>query len=194
SRQLHAGRVSQHVPLEEPARDPSLRGELGRRRPSRVARGPRDAQRAAAPRAPHRAPGRERADGLGDPDPRGPPALRGPRHPRLAAPVEARHGEAQARGARVAHRFALDHPTLLTRLVLLDIAPTYDVFAGMDQTSARARWHWLFHQVPDLPEALTAGREEVYLRYMYRAWALNPAAIEEEAVQEYVRCFRQPGA
>src|SRR5437762_12209479 len=64
----------------------------------------------------------------------------------------------------------------------------------MDQTSARARWHWLFHQVPDLPEALTAGREEVYLRYMYRAWALNPAAIEEEAVQEYVRCFRQPGA
>jgi len=98
------------------------------------------------------------------------------------------------RGARVAHRFALDHPTLLTRLVLLDIAPTYDVFAGMDQTSARARWHWLFHQVPDLPEALTAGREEVYLRYMYRAWALNPAAIEEEAVQEYVRCFRQPGA
>ena len=98
------------------------------------------------------------------------------------------------RGARVAHRFALDHPTLLTRLVLLDIAPTYDVFAGLDQTSARARWHWLFHQVPDLPEALTAGREEVYLRYMYRAWALNPAAIEEEAVQEYVRCFRQPGA
>jgi haloacetate dehalogenase len=98
------------------------------------------------------------------------------------------------RGGRVAHRFALDHPTLLRRLVLLDIAPTYDVFQEMNQTNARARWHWLFHQLPDLPEALTAGREDVYLRYMYRAWALNPAAIEEEAVQEYVRCFRQPGA
>jgi len=34
----------------------------------------------------------------------------------------------------------------------------------------------------------------VYLRYLYRAWAWNPAAIEEEAVQEYLRCFRQPGA
>ena len=97
------------------------------------------------------------------------------------------------RGARVAHRFALDHAALLTRLVLLDIAPTYDVFARTDQVSARARWHWFFHQLPDLPEALTAGREEIYLRYMYRTSAYNPAAIEEEAVQEYVRCFRQPG-
>jgi len=98
------------------------------------------------------------------------------------------------RGARVAHRFALDHPDLLTRLVLLDIAPTYDVFAQLDQQRARRIWHWLFHQVPDLPEALTAGREDVYLRHFYRALAYNPAAIEEEAIQEYVRCFRQPGA
>jgi haloacetate dehalogenase len=98
------------------------------------------------------------------------------------------------RGARVAHRFALDHPALLTRLVLLDIAPTYDVFMATDMKSALARWHWFFHQLPDLPEALTAGREDVYLRYLYRLWAYNPAAIEEEAVQEYLRCFRQPGA
>jgi len=97
------------------------------------------------------------------------------------------------RGARVAHRFALDHPALLTHLVLLDIAPTYDVFRTMDARSARQRWHWLFHLVPDLPEALVAGREDVYLRFLFRAWSLDPAAIEEEAVQEYVRCFRLPG-
>jgi pimeloyl-ACP methyl ester carboxylesterase len=98
------------------------------------------------------------------------------------------------RGARVGHRFALDHPALLTRLVLLDIAPTVDVFDRLDQASARRVWHWFFHLVPDLPEALTAGREEVYLRWCYRTWSHNPAAIEEEAVQEYLRCFRQPGA
>lgn len=98
------------------------------------------------------------------------------------------------RGARVAHRFALDHPALLSRLVLLDIAPTYDVFGTMDGQTARQRWHWLFHLVPDLPEALVAGREDIYLRHCFRAWSLNPAAIEEEAVQEYIRCFRQPGA
>lgn len=98
------------------------------------------------------------------------------------------------RGARVAHRFALDHPALLTHLVLLDIAPTYDIFERVDQHRAGRIWHWFFHQVPDLPEALVAGREEVYLRHCYTAWAHNPAAIEEEAVQEYLRCFRQPGA
>jgi haloacetate dehalogenase len=98
------------------------------------------------------------------------------------------------RGARVAHRFALDHPPLLTHLVLLDIAPTYDIFERMDYRSARNRWHWLFHMVPDLPEALTAGREEIYLRYLYKAWVLNLDAIEEEAIQEYLRCFRQAGA
>ncbi len=65
---------------------------------------------------------------------------------------------------------------------------------SLDRAGARARWHWFFHQVPDLPEALTAGREDVYLRYIYKAWVYNPAAIEEEAVQEYLRCFRQPGA
>src|SRR5262249_55506048 len=42
------------------------------------------------------------------------------------------------RGGRVAHRFALDHPQLLTRLVLLDIAPTYHVFARMDPHTPRA--------------------------------------------------------
>jgi pimeloyl-ACP methyl ester carboxylesterase len=98
------------------------------------------------------------------------------------------------RGARVAHRFALDHPGLVTHLVLLDIAPTLDIFERMDGTNARARWHWLFHLVPDLPEALVTGREEVYLRFLFQLWAANPAAIEEDAVQEYVRCFRQPGA
>jgi haloacetate dehalogenase len=98
------------------------------------------------------------------------------------------------RGARVAHRFALDHPGRLTRLVLLDIAPTFDVFERLDFVRARRIWHWMFHLVPDLPEALTAGREDVYLRYFYRALTHDPAAIDEEAVQEYLRCFRQPGA
>lgn len=98
------------------------------------------------------------------------------------------------RGARVAHRFALDHPARLTHLVLLDIAPTFDVFHALDPHLARRVWHWFFHLVPDLPEALLAGREEVYLRWCLTTWAEHPDAIEEEAVQEYLRCFRQPGA
>ena len=43
--------------------------------------------------------------------------------------------------------------------MLLDIAPTYDLFERMDQHGARARWHWLLHLVPDLaPRLLSAPR------------------------------------
>ena len=34
----------------------------------------------------------------------------------------------------------------------------------------------------------------IFAVLLFRLWALNPAAIEEEAVAEYVRCFRLPGA
>ena len=37
------------------------------------------------------------------------------------------------RGGRVAHRLVLDHPERVTRLALLDIVPTWEVFAGDEQ-------------------------------------------------------------
>ena len=43
---------------------------------------------------------------------------------------------AHDRGARVAHRLGLDHPTAVTRLMLLDIAPTLDMY---EHTTAPSR-------------------------------------------------------
>src|ERR687893_2062036 len=37
------------------------------------------------------------------------------------------------RGARVAHRMALDHPQLVTRLAVLDIVPIYTMFSNVDR-------------------------------------------------------------
>src|SRR5664279_1369582 len=42
------------------------------------------------------------------------------------------------RGARVAHRMALDHPTRVQRLAVLDIAPTRTMFEQTDQAFATA--------------------------------------------------------
>jgi pimeloyl-ACP methyl ester carboxylesterase len=47
---------------------------------------------------------------------------------------------------------------------------------------------------PDLPEALTAGREEAYLGWFYRTFCHRPEAIGEADLQEYLRTYRQPGA
>jgi haloacetate dehalogenase len=97
------------------------------------------------------------------------------------------------RGARVAHRLALDQPQAVTRLCVLDIVPTHTVFSRTDRHLAAAYWHWFFFQAPDLPEVMLAAAPEPFLRTMFRALTANPGAIEEAMVQEYLRAFTLPG-
>jgi haloacetate dehalogenase len=59
------------------------------------------------------------------------------------------------RGGRVAYRMALDHPAVVTRLVVLDIVPTAEVWARADAVMALGYWHWAFLAQPaPLPERL----------------------------------------
>jgi haloacetate dehalogenase len=97
------------------------------------------------------------------------------------------------RGARVAHRWALDHPEEVERLAVLDVVPTRETFRRVDATVARGYWHWLFHLQPDLPELLVGGNIEAYLRWFFERWTHNRPAVEE-AVATYVRAFSAPGA
>lgn len=97
------------------------------------------------------------------------------------------------RGARVAHRYALDHPDEVERMALLDIVPTLATFRRPSMAVARNYWHWSFHMQPDLPEALVGDRIETYLRYFFERWTVNRPAVEE-AVDHYVRAFSRPGA
>jgi haloacetate dehalogenase len=62
------------------------------------------------------------------------------------------------RGARVATRFAKDHPGMIDRLVVMDNIPTREIYASMDAAKARAHWFFIFNSTPDLPEALITGR------------------------------------
>ncbi|WP_263262943.1 alpha/beta hydrolase [Pseudomonas sp. RIT-PI-S] len=98
------------------------------------------------------------------------------------------------RGARVATRFAKDHPHLVDRLVVMDNVPTRIVSRDLDAAVAKAYWFFLFHLVPDLPEALIAGKEEVWLRYFFSDWCYDPTTITGEAFDTYVRTYKAPGA
>jgi haloacetate dehalogenase len=97
------------------------------------------------------------------------------------------------RGARVAHRYALDHPQEVERLAVLDVIPTRAMFGRIDAQLARGFWHWLFHLQPDLPELLAGAQVERYLRWFFERWTHNRPAVEE-AVPEYLRAFSAPGA
>ena len=98
------------------------------------------------------------------------------------------------RGGRVAHRLALDHPSRVRKLCVIDIAPTLDMYACTDFEFARAYYHW-FHliQPSPLPETMIGGNALAYLHHKLGGWGTGGTAhIEPEALAEYVRCFCAP--
>ena len=97
------------------------------------------------------------------------------------------------RGARVAHRYALDHGDTLTGVCVVDIIPTKTFFDTVNTQKALGTWHWFFLPQGDIAERLISADPEAVLRHFLRTWAGTPTAIEEEAFAEYLRCFRMPG-
>jgi haloacetate dehalogenase len=101
---------------------------------------------------------------------------------------------AHDRGARVAHRLALDHTQAVDSLLLLDIAPTLAMYRNTTEAFARAYWHWFFLiQPPPLPEALIDGDPRGYVRSVMGARHAGLAAFAPEALAEYERCAALPG-
>ena len=95
-------------------------------------------------------------------------------------------------GGPTAYALAAAHPEAVRRLAILDVVIPGDGAEGFSQGGRR--WHHGFHMTPDLPEALTYGRERSYLGWFYRSFAYRPDAIGEPDLQEYLRTYAQPGA
>lgn len=93
-------------------------------------------------------------------------------------------------GGPTAFSLAAQHRDAVRRLAIFDVPVPGDGTPVFFDN----RWHHGLHWEADLPEALTAGREDVYLGHFYRKWGARPDAIPEEAQREYLRTYRQPGA
>ena len=101
---------------------------------------------------------------------------------------------AHDRGARVAHRLAMDHPEVVGRLMLLDIAPTLAMYESAGPQFARAYWHWFFLiQPPPLPEALIASDPVRYVRSVMGGRHAGLSPFAPEVLAEYERCASLPG-
>jgi pimeloyl-ACP methyl ester carboxylesterase len=55
-------------------------------------------------------------------------------------------------------------------------------------------FHFVFHQVPDLPEFLIAGKEREYLKHFFDKIAYNSGAITAADLEHYALSYSQPGA
>jgi haloacetate dehalogenase len=101
---------------------------------------------------------------------------------------------AHDRGARVAHRLAADHPDVVQRLMLLDIAPTLAMYDNTSDAFARAYWHWFFLIQPSpLPEALIDSDPVRYVRSVMGKRHAGLAAFTPAALAEYERCAQIAG-
>jgi haloacetate dehalogenase len=96
------------------------------------------------------------------------------------------------RGGRVGHRMALDYPDRVKKLAVLDIIPTYKVFATVDKELATAYHHWFFLIQPyDFPERLIGANPKYYLMTKLAQWSRISNTFDPEALEEYVRCFQE---
>lgn len=97
------------------------------------------------------------------------------------------------RGGRVAHRLALDHPLTVTRLAVLDIAPTATMYARTDKTFATRYFWWFFLIQPfDLPERMIGADPDGFLAQHIAGQIKIPNAVDPRVLAEYRRCYRDP--
>ena len=104
------------------------------------------------------------------------------------------------RGGRVAHRLALDHSARVTKLCVIDIAPTLDMYEGNSLRApymefAKAYYHWFAMLQPaPLPEIMMGANHpetaKAYLHAKLGGWgSAGLGYVEPQALAEYERCF-----
>lgn len=93
-------------------------------------------------------------------------------------------------GGPTAFSLAAQHRGAVERMAIFDAPVPGDGTPVMFNN----RWHHGLHWELDFPEALTAGREDIYLSFFYRNWGARPDAISRAAQDEYIRAYRLPGA
>jgi len=100
---------------------------------------------------------------------------------------------AHDRGARVAHRLALDHAERVARLAVLDIAPTREMYRDTGPGFARSYWHWfLLIQPAPFPERLIGADPQGWLRHKLGSGSAGMAPFAEPALQDYLSAFADP--
>lgn len=97
------------------------------------------------------------------------------------------------RGGRVAYRAALDHPNVITAVVVLDVIPTFDVWNKADARLALAFWPFsLLAQPAPLPERLLSAAPEAIIDNALAEWGSPPEAFPEWLRRAYADVLRDP--
>ncbi len=97
------------------------------------------------------------------------------------------------RGARVAHRLALDHPAVVRKLALLDIIPTIEHFERADMRFGLGYYHWFwFAQPHPFPENVISTAPEAWFRAHTNREPKDDGFFAAPALADYLAAVRDP--
>jgi Predicted hydrolases or acyltransferases (alpha/beta hydrolase superfamily) len=100
-------------------------------------------------------------------------------------------------GGQVAYPMAAQAREAVAGLVFIESGlPGFGQERAMDVANGGS-WHFGFNMAGDISEALVAGREEMFLDFVFlrdRIGALSSAAITDADIAHYARAMRRPGA
>ena len=98
------------------------------------------------------------------------------------------------RGARVAHRMALDAPERVSSLTLMDIVPTQALLRGLTHSVAASYYHWFFLAQPHpFPERLIAADPDYFFETCLLGWGgARLADFDAALLAEYRAAWCRP--
>jgi pimeloyl-ACP methyl ester carboxylesterase len=94
-------------------------------------------------------------------------------------------------GGSVAYAYVRLHPNVLRGAMILE-TPIAGLDPWQEVISDPKLWHIGFHQTPELPERLLAGRQSIYFGIFLRRGVLDSKVISDEDVAHYADAYASP--
>jgi pimeloyl-ACP methyl ester carboxylesterase len=97
-------------------------------------------------------------------------------------------------GAWVAYSWALLFPRDFKSLTLIDAGiPGVTLTEDVQLSDYKRKWNFIFQMLPDLPAALTKGKEEIYTRWWFTNKVYKPGAIAANDAAAYAASYAREG-
>ncbi len=98
------------------------------------------------------------------------------------------------RGARTAHRIALDAADRVNSLTVMDIIPTYHLLSELSQQVAKSYYHWFFLAQPaPFPETLIGTDPDYFFHSCLLGWGgATLADFDTAQLDAYRKAWRDP--
>jgi haloacetate dehalogenase len=97
------------------------------------------------------------------------------------------------RGARVAHRLAVDYPDRVRKLAVLDIVPTLEHFERTDMAFAMGYYHWFWLAQPHpFPETLINAAPDAWFKAHTSREPKGADFFAAPALADYLEAIRRP--